>query len=48
MVRFKDIIDELRSCQDLVPFIGTYKDRSTMYDEIINAFNGVTEDRRDR
>lgn len=40
---FKDLAKELRNTlfrsQDLAPFTGTYKDRSIMYDRMINTFN---------
>ncbi|KAH9205216.1 hypothetical protein DL95DRAFT_528943 [Leptodontidium sp. 2 PMI_412] len=39
----KDLAEELRNTlfrsRDLAPFTGTYKDRSIMYDGMINAFN---------
>ncbi|KAF8847632.1 hypothetical protein BDZ45DRAFT_754708 [Acephala macrosclerotiorum] len=39
----KDLAEELRNTlfrsRDLAPFTGTYKDRSVMYNGIINAFN---------
>lgn len=39
----KDLAEELRNIlfrsRDLVPFTGTYKDRSIMSDGMINAFN---------
>jgi hypothetical protein len=41
----KDLAEELRNTlfrsRDLAPFTGTYKDRSIMYDGMINAFNGA-------
>ena len=39
----KDLVEELRDTflrsRDLAPLLGTYKDRSIMYDGMINAFN---------
>jgi serine/threonine protein kinase len=43
--RLRNLAEELRNVlfrtRDLAPFTGTYKDRSLMYDGMINAFNSA-------